>query len=339
MNENDVLRVVDFVVASVERLRGPLGVRELGEVVAAVDLVCRGYREKGSDVGGAVASGVIVSGRCGREANGEDVGTGDAADSAAVLRGDDAGRTRGSGARVNGDAGVVGARGLVFELVGEAQGRNYARNKRNRERRRLKKAGSVNGVGCVKAVSESAGVAAVDAEQAKRLAKQLASLYELRNERELLKLRREIEMEKATQEAGANVARVDNWIAEIKSGKSKSSGTSRGSTGSGRFTKRSAWSGGSWRVRSVGSDGSSVVPEEVHEAVLSRNKELEAKLVAMEKEKRDLAGRLEHAKDRRYEALNHQFRIYDRRADVGMVTAADKAEYEKKKKERETEFC
>jgi hypothetical protein len=113
-------------------------------------------------------------------------------------------------------------------------------------------------------------------EQMVRLAKQRAELYELENERKILKAKREIEMEKITHEAGANVARVDNWVNDVKSGSGKSAGTGWVSgrvSGSGK----SKWSG-SWRSRETVSTGITMVSEEVHNAVLKRVAELEAEV-------------------------------------------------------------
>jgi len=122
-------------------------------------------------------------------------------------------------------------------------------------------------------------------EQLVKLATQRAELYELENERKILKMRREIAMEKATNESGADKQRVDNWIADVKSGSSKSSGSGWAS----QKTRKTKWSG-SWRSRqTVSTDetvGETVVSEEVHNAVLKKVKELEARVAGDAAEKR-----------------------------------------------------
>jgi hypothetical protein len=161
-------------------------------------------------------------------------------------------------------------------VSGRSVGRVSNREKREkRKRRKLRKQAAAK-VG-VAPVVNAVGVRDVATkEQMVRLAKQRAELYELENERKILKAKREIEMEKITHEAGANVARVDNWVNDVKSGSGKSAGTGWVSgrvSGSGK----SKWSG-SWRSRETVSTGVTMVSEEVHNAVLKRVAELEAEV-------------------------------------------------------------
>jgi peptidoglycan hydrolase CwlO-like protein len=150
--------------------------------------------------------------------------------------------------------------------------------------------------GAVKVEETSNAVGVKDVatrEQMVELAKQRAELYKLENERKILKAKREIEMEKITHEAGANVARVDNWVADVKSGSSKSAGTgwASGKTGKSGKTK---WSG-SWRSRETVSTGVTMVTEEVHDAVLKRVAELEAEVKQKEAEVKKHADDLKEA--------------------------------------------
>jgi hypothetical protein len=150
----------------------------------------------------------------------------------------------------------------------------------NRAKRAKKKARKVRkraAVGGPELDSRSVGVKDVATrEQMVGLAKQRAELYALENERRILKARREIDMERITHEAGANVKRVDNWVADVNAGSSRSAGTGwfSGKTGGSRKSK---WSG-SWRSRETVSTGVTMVTEEVHNAVLKRVAELEAAL-------------------------------------------------------------
>jgi hypothetical protein len=140
------------------------------------------------------------------------------------------------------------------------------------------------------------------------LAKQRAELYALENERRILKMKREIDMEKQVAEAGADKERVDNWIAEVKSG---SSGSARTGWRSPRAkSANSAWSK-SWRSKgSTGITQVTGVPEEVHNEVVKRVAELEAELASVKVV----------AQSKAAEAVSHE-----RRADVNQRLADEVA--------------
>jgi hypothetical protein len=130
--------------------------------------------------------------------------------------------------------------------------------------------------------------------QMEHLAKQRAELYALENERKILKMKREIQMEKITEESGAQLQRVDNWVSDVKSGATRSSGSGWAS----QATRKTKWSG-SWRSRQTVSTEDTGVSEEVHKAVLARVAELEAQ-VAIEKKQVEAAGKA--AKEKRFDA-------------------------------------
>lgn len=240
--------------------------------------------------------------------------------------------------------GVVGCRGGAGYTAPDDQlgglpevpvSEKTLRNRRMREKKKLRLArkkndrvdctvvgddkeqtGRVGGErSCVSAgVGGPVGVADVSSkEDMEVLAKQRYEMYTLRNRREKLRLEREIMMEEATLEAGANVIRVDNWISEVKDGKSKSDGMSRGTTSSGKYTKRSAWSGGSWRSRNTGPTSvGPVVPEDVHKAVLAKVKELESKLAAAVNAKRPIADLVDRTGGTNYDTfINHRFKVHE----------------------------
>lgn len=327
------------VVASVARTLEGDGRLQCGVGDSAGRVCCGGcHGESSVDAGFLRRSGEVV----------ESVVVGCHAEtgSVKVCRGEGDMREVGSRTEECGGVGTSGVIGLGPNTLRNRAARKKRQQRRQRKQRRVDDGVDLPGESVAEAMEHYAdvhgvsvaeleaddfekglpiGVADVSTKaEMKRLARQRAELYFLRNEREKLRLQREIEMEKATLEAGANVARVNNWISEVKSGNSKSDGMSKGSSSSGRVTKRSAWSGGSWRSRPKSDEtkGSSFVPEEVYNAVVARVAELE------EKEK-ELTVKYERAKDARYEALNHTFRVLDQRADVGMLTVADKAKYGK----------
>lgn len=238
-------------------------------------------------------------------------------------------------------SGLVASRGLIG-----GKGANYDRNKRNRERRRRNKAVDA-GLGGVKhgecfdagrsgyqaredyaevhglspaeldvdefAVGTPVSVADVlTKKDMKRLAKQRAQLYELRNRREVLRLEREIQMEEETLASGANKIRVGNWVSEVKAGASKATGMSRGSTSTGRVTKRSAWSAGSWRTREKSDQTgvSSFVTEEEHQKVVAASEAFRLEAEQLKKEIRHLT-------------QNDKFRHDDSLGELGMVPSWD----------------
>jgi len=113
-------------------------------------------------------------------------------------------------------------------------------------------------------------------EQLRELAVQRAELYKLENERKIIKARREIAMEKQVEASGAQVKRVDNWIADVNSGSARSSGSGWASQKT-KSSKNSVWSK-SWRSQSSEGTSQGTVSEEVHCAVVKRVSELEREL-------------------------------------------------------------
>jgi hypothetical protein len=194
--------------------------------------------------------------------------------------------------------------GKAVTVCTDVKRKKMGKRQRDRAKRQAAEGGVVGGT------SEPVSVRDVATrEQMELLARQRAELYALENERKILKMKREIDMEKQVAEAGADKKRVDNWIAEVKSGASSASAKTGWKSPRAK-SANSAWSK-SWRSKgSTGVTQITGVPEDVYNEVVKRVAELEAELASVKV----------IAQSKAAEAISHE-----RRADVNQRFADEVA--------------